>query len=302
MKTLIIQDSFDFISYHWLKKIPNMEYDFFIFVIQNAFEPRSVLHPFLSEERLSLLKKSLPKQIKYATILQPNFFTEESQDENKYFSLMKEIDSLNIDLGDIHYATNYQKPEKYHDLILSFGVMNVLSTNVPIPYLDFIKTFRKTKEYRMLCNEDFAIKNNKREKNFYVAGDSCILSEDHVLLIKRKGSIGTNNWALPGGHIGSNEEIIKGAFRELKEETKINLTFDEYSSCIYKTKLFDNPNRSIKGRTISQVYYLKIPKMLDVIAADDASEVFWFPVADIFESLLLKDCFFEDHYEIIREI
>lgn len=50
-----------------------------------------------------------------------------------------------------------------------------------------------------------------------------IFHSGHVLLGKRKGSHGAGEWALPGGKVDPNEHPCETAFREVKEETDIEL-------------------------------------------------------------------------------
>ncbi len=51
-----------------------------------------------------------------------------------------------------------------------------------------------------------------------------ITHDDHVLLIKRKGSHGEGTWAVPGGHLEFGESPEECAIREAKEEVNVNVT------------------------------------------------------------------------------
>ncbi len=126
----------------------------------------------------------------------------------------------------------------------------------------------------------------------------CIItksSEDKkmVLLIKRKHNPFINNWALPGGFVEMDEDLLDGAKRELEEETglkDIDLT---------QFKTFGKPNRDPRGRTISVIYYGFVGnKELIVEAGDDAAETRWFDLEKLpelaFDHKEIMDEFFEE--------
>ncbi len=61
--------------------------------------------------------------------------------------------------------------------------------------------------------------------------------------------------------------------------------------------VFDDPNRSSRGRTITNAYYIKLNndvKLPKVKGADDADKAKWIPVEK-----LRRDEMFEDHYSVI---
>lgn len=57
-------------------------------------------------------------------------------------------------------------------------------------------------------------------KNQPIVGVACwVIRSDHLLLGKRKGSLGSGTWGTPGGHLESGELISQCGLRELLEET-----------------------------------------------------------------------------------
>jgi len=62
-----------------------------------------------------------------------------------------------------------------------------------------------------------------------------------VLLMKRKGSIGSNTWGLPGGKLEKFETIENCAFREVKEETNLDISDIIIDSTI-TNDIFHNDN------------------------------------------------------------
>ena len=114
------------------------------------------------------------------------------------------------------------------------------------------------------------------------------ISTPEILLIKRKHNPYINHWALPGGFVEIDEELEKGAIRELKEETGINL------SELRQFRTYGKPGRDPRGRTISIVYFAVLENTTQVIAGDDASEAEWFALDN------LPNLAF-DHSEILKD-
>ena len=68
-----------------------------------------------------------------------------------------------------------------------------------------------------------------------------IINNDKILLMQKNGSL---KWELPGGHVLPKEDMIKGACREVREETGIKLDpgflekIDSSKSSGYKCKWY----------------------------------------------------------------
>lgn len=133
----------------------------------------------------------------------------------------------------------------------------------------------------------------------FVTTDTVVVKSGHVLLIRRKFEPGKGLYALPGGFIKQTEKIEDGAIRELKEETRIDLPKIILSANIKEVKIFDHPERSKRGRTITHAHYIDLGKgeLPEVKASDDASGAFWIPLMNLGK---LEDQFFEDHLHMIN--
>lgn len=136
-----------------------------------------------------------------------------------------------------------------------------------------------------------------------VTVDAVVICEGHVLLIRRKHVPGKGKKALPGGFLNLNETIEDGMLRELDEETKLHVPVRTLRKSITDRMVFDNPNRSLRGRIITHAHTIRIDKNHDgslprVYGADDADKAYWEPIANIMSPENAAD-FFEDHHNII---
>lgn len=130
----------------------------------------------------------------------------------------------------------------------------------------------------------------------FMTVDAVVVQSGHILLVKRGDMPGKGQWALPGGFLNQEETMLDGAIRELKEETKIKVPVPVLKGSIKTSKTFDAPNRSTRGRTITQAFLidLGVGELPKVKGADDAEKAFWVPFKDVRQELL-----FEDHFHII---
>lgn len=142
--------------------------------------------------------------------------------------------------------------------------------------------------------------------NFYCA-DNIVVHSGHVLLVKRKFHPGKNLWALPGGHINKNENALEASIRELYEETNIKVPEKIMKANLIEQKLFDHPDRSLRGRcgkivgrtiSIAHCYHLTGGEGLPRVSGnDDAAEAWWFNLGQIKN---MRNEMFEDHFDIIN--
>ncbi len=133
----------------------------------------------------------------------------------------------------------------------------------------------------------------------FVTVDALVTCQEHLLLIERGRHPGRGLWALPGGFIDPGELIRDACIRELGEETCLldRVPRGELLAGLGRVRVFDEPNRSARGRTITHVHHFSLSReaLPDVRAADDASRAFWLPLEQLAPARL-----FEDHYFIVR--
>ncbi len=93
-----------------------------------------------------------------------------------------------------------------------------------------------------------------------------------VLLVQRLNDPYGGCWALPGGFVDMDEDLIDAAYRELLEETGIK------AASLYQMCTVGTPKRDLRGRTISVVY--SGFQSTDVLpkGASDAKDSRWYPL------------------------
>lgn len=160
-------------------------------------------------------------------------------------------------------------------------------------------------------------------KGPHVTADPVVIQSGHVLVIERGGAEGTGMLALPGGFldVDKKESLIAAAAREGVEET--GLFIDDFTldnnpgKALYNTpeftaacrqlqqyfvasEVFDDPNRSRRGRIITQASLFKLPddfRLPRVKGMDDAHDAFWLPISEV-----RADNMYDDHAFIIEKM
>jgi bifunctional NMN adenylyltransferase/nudix hydrolase len=177
---------------------------------------------------------------------------------------------------------------------------------VHAPVRNFLNSWIDTELGRNLAGEHrYLMGEAKRARRYpykltFTTADAVVFWRESILLIRRKGELGRGLWALPGGFIDAEKETCyQSAKREAQEETGIELR-DEWCLTQRGGDVYDDPNRSLRGRTITHAYMFRIPDEIEVPAVhggDDAGYACWYPLKDIPG---LECRLFEDHIDIIR--
>lgn len=133
----------------------------------------------------------------------------------------------------------------------------------------------------------------------FVTVDAVVIKSGHILVVRRRGHPGKGLIALPGGFIKSDEMVIDSCLRELKEETAIKVPKDELVQSLCDQRVFDHPNRSLRGRTITHAFCFNLGNgpLPKVKGEDDADKAWWMALRDVFAH---EESFFEDHGHIIQ--
>jgi bifunctional NMN adenylyltransferase/nudix hydrolase len=194
--------------------------------------------------------------------------------------------------------------------------------------VNWLRNFQKTPTYAYLVAEQskaVAAREVWEKESFpgsrnTIAGDAMIHQNGYVLLIKRGEHPFEGLWALPGGHLNTDETVLDCALREGYEETKIKVPRTVFERSLVTQDYFDAPRRDPRGRYISHVFLfdlvpppfnydttkskaenerrlrdsLALPK---VRAADDAKEARWWHLSEITRPMMAFD-----HYSVIRKM
>lgn len=176
---------------------------------------------------------------------------------------------------------------------------------VPSTVLNFLDDFSYSKEYNDLTSEyKFVEKYKKSWENapyepIFVTVDGVVIQSGHILLVRRKAMPGEGLLALPGGFVNPEEKLLDSVIRELREETKIKVPEPVLRGSIKSQKVFDEPHRSSRGRTITHAFliHLKPGPLPKVKGGDDARSAFWVPLGELDPKEM-----FEDHWHIIQNM
>ena len=184
-----------------------------------------------------------------------------------------------------------------------------LLEGIPKATFRFLDRFRSSTAYDYLFQEHQYVIEYRRDHAYTNAGyeathttvDGCVIQSGHVLVVERGTHPGKGLIALPGGFINPNERLVDGMLRELREETKLKVPAPVLRGSIKRQEVFDDPNRSPRGRVFSHTFLIVLPPdpkgLPKVKGSSDAAKAFWVPLAEL-DPLLM----FEDHYFIIQHM
>jgi bifunctional NMN adenylyltransferase/nudix hydrolase len=135
----------------------------------------------------------------------------------------------------------------------------------------------------------------------FVTVDAVVICLDHILLVQRKHQPGKGLWALPGGFLEPEERVLDGIMRELDEETTLGCSSQVLRESLQKIQVFDYPDRSLRGRTITHAGYFKIEDdpLPEIQAADDAADTKWVKLETFWK---MPEQMMDDHYQIVRTL
>ncbi|MDH5324875.1 MAG: bifunctional nicotinamide-nucleotide adenylyltransferase/Nudix hydroxylase [Gammaproteobacteria bacterium] len=177
---------------------------------------------------------------------------------------------------------------------------------LPAAVVQELRNFVAAPLYQEIRDEHVFVNNYKSAWNnapyppTFVTVDAVVVQSGHVLLVERKARPGKGQLALPGGFVNQTETLVAACLRELKEETRLKIPTPVLKGHIKTQKVFDDPNRSTRGRTFTHAFYIELEPNKDlpkVKGGDDSKHAMWIPLADLDPGRM-----YEDHYFIIQEL
>jgi len=132
----------------------------------------------------------------------------------------------------------------------------------------------------------------------FVTVDAVLQCAGKVLLIRRGKAPGRGLYGVPGGFIEARETAWQSCLRELEEETHLKLLEETMRACLREVAVFDHPDRSQRGRTITHAHHFDLGdrELPEVRADDDAAAAEWVAVAAL---PALEERFFDDHFHML---
>ena len=188
---------------------------------------------------------------------------------------------------------------------LYFTMDNAYKKYVHPKTAEYMEAFKDTKKFKAVKAYFDAVRAGKNAWNgapfpvIFHTVDSVVIKSGHILCVRRGKAYGGGLIALPGGFLDQHERQRVGAIRELKEETAISLSKEELDKAIVDHHGFDDPDRSERGRTITEAFFLNLGNgpLPKVKGSDDADKAWWMPLNEFFTR---EEEFFEDHFYIIQ--
>lgn len=179
-----------------------------------------------------------------------------------------------------------------------------LASQMPANTLDTLVRFAQTPEYLALQHEWQMLRSYRQAwasapyPPVFVTVDAVLRCQDHVLLIRRAHAPGKGQLAVPGGFIEQRETVWQSCLRELAEETHCALPEPTMRAALQSVAVFDHPDRSQRGRTITHAHYFDLEgaPFPVVQADDDAALAQWTPIEQLSG---MEEEFFEDHFHML---
>jgi len=184
--------------------------------------------------------------------------------------------------------------------------LDALRASVPPAVAQWLAAFRaNAPAYRRLADEHRFLETYRAGwasapyRPTFVTVDAVVVHSGHVLLVARGAQPGQGLLALPGGFLRGDERLLDAVLRELREETRLKLPAPVLRGSLRAQEVFDHPERSLRGRTITHAFHFDFPggELPPVKGGDDATRARWVPLAALRE---LESQLFEDHFFIIE--
>jgi len=303
----------------------------------SAHLPRTLRNPFTFEEREQMVRQALPEVEQNRLIFAP-LMDIPYRDELWVRNVQATVNGLvtahhptphkEAKVGLIGHSKDHSSyylklfPQWGHEDVENLHGLNAteirlnyfhmddnaeaLAKVLPENVFQQLDAFANGDNYQSILNEQLFINKYKQAWDqapyapTFVTVDAVVVQSGHVLLVERKAHPGKGQLALPGGFINQNERLVDACVRELREETRLKVPAPVLKGHIKETRVFDDPHRSSRGRTITHAFYIELDadeKLPKVRGGDDAKHAMWVPLGELDPRNM-----FEDHYFIVQEL
>lgn len=180
--------------------------------------------------------------------------------------------------------------------------LDTVAAHLPEPALAQLRDYVDSEAFEALRAEAAFIRAGKARwaaspyPPVFVTVDALVTWGDRLLLIERGRLPGLGLLALPGGFLDPQESLLAACRRELLEETQV----DASTLAPLAVRVYDDPYRSLRGRTITHLFHFACDSALACPRAeggDDARRALWLP-----RSELCSQTMFEDHYAMLQHM
>ena len=184
------------------------------------------------------------------------------------------------------------------------ATLAALIEHAPVSTLDFLRAWVALPHFAELAEEWRVMQLYKEAwacapyPPVFVTVDAVVRCRGRVLLVRRAHAPGKGLWAVPGGFVDPRETVYQSAVRELKEETGLDLLESTMRHALTAVAVFDHPDRSQRGRTITHAHCFDLGDrdLPEVAGADDALTAEWIPISEL---TALEDRFHDDHFHML---
>ncbi len=295
-------------------------------LVGSSERARSPQHPWRFEERAAMISAALGSDVSRVTILplRDHLYNEHRWRAEAQAQVARAAgEAQNIALfcatSEAHAFPQWARvtvvapaapsAQAFRDALFSNTpeALSLFENHASRPVCDFVSQFRETADFARLCEEYRTIEADRAAwarapfPPIFVTVDAVVAHSGHVLLVERKHDPGRGLWALPGGFVEPDETLRDAAIRELREETMIDLPASALLDHLRDTAVFDDPQRSLRGRTITHAFYFDFPSgpLPRVRGGDDAARARWVPMRELGA---LRAEMFEDHFFILEHL
>lgn len=222
----------------------------------------------------------------------PNYQDINATQVRETFFFKNTLDETALSPTTVEFLSKFALSEDYRNMVAEYEFVKNYKDNIAYIDTSLVPANLQSELDKLLP----FLKAKPKWPPKYVTVDAVVVQSGHVLLVQRGGFPGKGLWALPGGFLEDDERIRDGVVRELKEETRIKVPVPVLRGSIVAERVFDDPYRSSRGRTIDHAFLFQLNEssLPKIKGSDDAVNAKWMPISEITRGMM-----FEDHKDII---